>query len=102
MIAKCKKPIASFLIQVECHTIVLESNGPGARVLYNAFGKNFGFSLALERYGMIGQTLRFRAADRLALASYPLSVMTARGVISGPLSSKLSNCRLSLASPPVN
>jgi hypothetical protein len=30
-----------------------------------------------------------------------LSVITARGVMSGPMSSRMSNCRLSLASPPV-
>lgn len=50
---------------------------------------------------MTGQTPRSRAACRLAFASLPLSATTARGVTSGPMSSRVSNWRLSLASPPV-
>jgi hypothetical protein len=42
---------------------------------------------------------RLRAASRLALAPQPLSVITARGLMSGPMPSRVSNWRLSLASP---
>ena len=72
-----------------------------ARPLYSSFGKNFGLSTVFSRYGITGQIPRCRAAARFARASYPLSVITARGVMSGPMSSRTSNCRLSLASPPV-
>src|SRR4051812_47681113 len=48
---------------------------------------------------MIGQMCRSRAAWRFGSASYPLSVSAALGVMSGPISSRISSCRLSLASP---
>src|SRR5215207_4849699 len=48
-------------------------------------------------YGITGQRPRSRAAARLPLLSYPLSPTTARGVMSGPRSSRTSNCGLSLA-----
>ena len=54
-----------------------------------------------DLYGMTGQMPRLRAPSRLALASYPLSVMAARGAMSGPRSRRISKLRLSLASPPV-
>jgi len=41
------------------------------------------------------------AAARFASLSYPLSVTAMRGRISGPMSSDVSNCVLSLASPGV-
>src|SRR3954469_3454295 len=44
---------------------------------------------------------RASAAARLAWLSYPLSVIAMRGRMSGPMSSDVSNCVLSLASPPV-
>src|SRR4051794_36801290 len=50
---------------------------------------------------MTGQMPRDRAASRLALLSYPLSPTTARGVMSGPRSSRIEKCRLSLACPGV-
>jgi hypothetical protein len=55
----------------------------------------------VDLYGMTGQMPRLRAPSRLALASYPLSVMAARGAMSGPRSRRISKLRLSLASPPV-
>ena len=72
-----------------------------ARVLYNRFGKNFGLLLLLERCGITGTIPRSRQAARLALESYPLSVIAARGLISGPMSSEVFSCVLSLTSPPV-
>ena len=42
-----------------------------------------------------------RAAARFEALSYPLSVMAMRGQISGPMSNDISNCMLSLTSPPV-
>src|SRR3712207_6167734 len=45
--------------------------------------------------------LRLRAAERFPLLSYPLSPTAARGVMSGPRSSRTSNCGLSLAWPSV-
>src|SRR5712671_1637700 len=44
---------------------------------------------------------RASAATRLVWLSYPLSVIAMRGRMSGPMSSDVSNCVLSLASPPV-
>ena len=44
---------------------------------------------------------RLRAAARLALLSYPLSPTAARGVMSGPRSSRIAKWRLSLAWPAV-
>jgi hypothetical protein len=44
---------------------------------------------------------RASAAARLAWLSYPLSVIAMRGRMSGPMSSDVSNCVLSLTSPPV-
>ena len=72
-----------------------------ARVLYSSFGKNFGLLLLLERYGIIGTIPRSRQATRLAFESYPLSVIAARGLMSGPMSSDVFSCVLSLTSPPV-
>ena len=72
-----------------------------ARALYKTFGKNFGLSLTLERYGITGTIPRARQAARFAFESYPLSVSAARGRISGPIPSEHINCVLSLTSPPV-
>src|SRR4051794_3141683 len=47
--------------------------------------------------GITGQMPRSRAATRLPLLSYPLSPTAARGVMSGPRSSRISNCGLSPA-----
>jgi hypothetical protein len=69
--------------------------------LVEYFRKNAGLSIAFDLYGMTGQMPRLRAPSRLALASYPLSVMAARGAMSGPRSRRISKLRLSLASPPV-
>jgi hypothetical protein len=69
--------------------------------LESIFGKNAGLSIAFDLYGMTGQMPRLRAPSRLAFASYPLSVMAARGAMSGPRSRRISKLRLSLASPPV-
>jgi len=44
-----------------------------------------------------GQMLCSRATEWLALLSYPLSPTAARGVMSGPRSSRISNGGLSLA-----
>lgn len=44
---------------------------------------------------------RALAAARLALLEYPLSAMAARGDMSGPMSSRVSKCVQSEASPPV-
>jgi hypothetical protein len=43
---------------------------------------------------------RASSAARFASLSYPLSVIAMRGRMSGPMSSDVSNCGLSLASPP--
>ncbi len=45
--------------------------------------------------------VRARQAARLAFESYPLSVIAARGVISGPMSSEVTSCVQSLTSPAV-
>ena len=45
---------------------------------------------------MTGQMPRLRAPSRLALASYPLSVMAARGAMSGPRSRRISGSALGL------
>src|SRR6185437_10572645 len=50
---------------------------------------------------MTGVMPRARAAARLVWLSYPLSVIAMRGRTSGPMSSEVSNCVLSLTSPPV-
>ena len=50
---------------------------------------------------MTGQMPRLRAASRLDLASYPLSVSAARGLMSGPIPSEQISWVLSLTSPPV-
>ena len=44
---------------------------------------------------------RLRKAARFAAESQPLSVMAARGVMSGPMSSDVSSWVQSLVSPPV-
>ena len=72
-----------------------------ARVRYRIFGKNLGFFLTFERYGITGAIPRARQAARFAFESYPLSVNAARGLISGPMPSEHINCVLSLTSPPV-
>ena len=53
-----------------------------ARALYSIFGKNAGLSMAFDLNGMTGQMPRRRAPSRLAFASYPLSVIAARGAMS--------------------
>jgi hypothetical protein len=68
-----------------------------ARVRYRVMGKCFGLALAFDRYGMIGTVPCWRAAARFVSASYPLSVITPRGTMSGPIPSRTLNCRLSLA-----
>ena len=72
-----------------------------ARVLYSNFGKNFGLLSLLDRYGITGTIPRSRQASRFAFESYPLSVIAARGLMSGPMSSDIFSCVLSLTSPPV-
>jgi len=72
-----------------------------ARALYSIFAKKAGRSVAFDLYGITGHTPRLRQASRFALESYPLSVMAARGAMSGPMSRRTSKLRLSLASPPV-
>ena len=62
-----------------------------ARVLYGNFGKNLGLFLVFERYGMIGAIPRFRHAVRFAFESEPLSVIAARGRMSGPISREHTN-----------
>src|SRR3954452_6196418 len=49
-----------------------------ARARSSAFGKKAGRFLADDLTGITGQMLRSRAAERLALASYPLSPTAAR------------------------
>jgi len=72
-----------------------------ARSLYRHLGKKRPRCLEFSRRGMTGVIPRARAADRFASLSYPLSVTAMRGRISGPMSSDVSNCVLSLASPGV-
>jgi hypothetical protein len=72
-----------------------------ARSLYRRLGKKRPRCLEFSRRGMTGVIPRARAAARLAWLSYPLSVIAMRGRMSGPMSSEISNCVLSLASPPV-
>lgn len=72
-----------------------------ARALYKALGKKAGLVLTLDLWGMTGAMLRFRAASRLALLSYPLSPIAARGSALGPRSSRIGNCGASPFSPPV-
>jgi hypothetical protein len=72
-----------------------------ARSLYSFFGKKRPRSLEFSLRGMTGVTPRARAASRLGRLSYPLSVIATRGVMSGPRSSEISNCVVSLTSPPV-
>ncbi len=71
------------------------------RPLYRRLGKNRPLCLEFSRRGITGVMPRARAAARFASLSYPLSVIAMRGRISGPMSSEVSNCVLSLASPPV-
>ena len=71
-----------------------------ARPRWGTFGEGTGRFLASLRKGMTGRMPRLRAAPRSASASPPLSVTTARGAVSGPIPSGVSNCRPSRASPP--
>ncbi len=71
-----------------------------ARNLYRSLDTGLA-SLAFLRRGMTGTMPRSRAACRFASESYPLSAMTPSGVASGPISSRVSNCLVSLASLPV-
>jgi hypothetical protein len=70
-----------------------------ARALHKTFGKNFGLSLTLARYGITSTIPRSRQATRFAFESYRLSVSAARGWMSGPIPSEHINCVLSLTSP---
>ena len=59
------------------------------------------FTTGDHRGGITGVMPRASAATRFAWLSYPLSVIAMRGRMSGPMSSDVSNCVLSLASPGV-
>jgi hypothetical protein len=72
-----------------------------ARVPYSSFGKNFVLLLLLERYGITVTIPRSRQASRFAFESYSRSVIAARGLMSGQMSSDVFSCALSLTSPPV-
>ena len=72
-----------------------------ARSLYRRLGKKRPRCLEFSRRGITGVMPRARAARRFASLSYPLSVIAMRGRTSGPMSSDVSNCVLSLASPGV-
>ncbi len=72
-----------------------------ARSLYRRLGKR-PRCLEFSRRGITGVMPRARAARRFASLSYPLSVIAMRGRTSGPMSSDVSNCVLSLASPGVS
>ena len=69
--------------------------------LYTRLGKKRPRCLEFSRRGITGVMPRASAATRFASLSYPLSVIAMRGRTSGPMSSDVSNCVLSLASPGV-